>query len=38
MERNPIVVIQLGIKFSKLCEDTRKIVCESFQIQYSENK
>ena len=38
MQRNPIEVMQLGIKFNKLSEDTRKIVCESFQIEHSENK
>ena len=30
--------MQLGIKFNKLSEDTRKIVCGSFQIEHSENK
>ena len=38
MQRNPIEGMQLGIKFNKLSEDTRKIVCESFQIEHSENK
>ena len=35
-DNSPIVIIQLGIKFNKLNKNIRKIVCESFHIDYNE--
>ena len=42
-EKNPIVIMQLGIKFNKLKEEIyfvtkkRKIICDSFKIEFTEN-
>ena len=35
---SPIIIMQLGIKFNKLSDEIRKITCESFKIEYTENK
>lgn len=35
-DNSPIVIMKLGIKFNKLNKNIRKIVCESFHIDYNE--
>ncbi len=36
--KSPIAIMQLGIKFNKLKEEIRKIICDSFKIEFTENK